>query len=341
MSRRGWLLFSALSIIWGIPYLLIKIVVDAMSPEFLVFSRTAIGALILVPIAARRGDLRQALRAWRPVLVFAFVEIGGAWLLLNNAEEKMSSSLAGLLIAMVPLISTILAWALGDRGGLAGWRLVGLVVGLAGVVAVVGLDLKVGGTPLLAVLAMVATAVCYAVAPMVANRRLGQAPPLGVIALSLTAVAIAYLPAAVFGAPHTWPSAKVLGSVLVLGVVCTVTAFLVFFALIAEVGPVRSTFITYINPLVALLLGVAVLGEKITAGMMIGLPLILIGSYLATRKPSGAGAQPSPALAEIAEGGAGAAGTEIVPAPAPALGRAQEPATGTAPPPALPEPAAP
>ncbi|HEV2640329.1 MAG TPA: DMT family transporter [Actinocrinis sp.] len=295
MSRRGWILFGALSIIWGIPYLLIKVVVADMSPEFLVFARTAIGALILIPVAARRGQLRPALRAWKPVAAFAVIEIGGAWLLLNNAEQHMTSSLAGLLIAMVPLISTVLAWGLGDRGGLAGLRLVGLVTGLAGVVAVVGLNLAVGTTPLLAVLAMVATAVCYAVAPMVADRRLGEVPPLGVIALSLAGVATAYLPAAVIGAPHAWPNIRVLSSVLVLGVVCTVAAFLVFFALIAQVGPVRATFITYINPLVALLLGVAVLGEKITTGMLIGLPLILAGSYLATRRPASQQAESVPA----------------------------------------------
>ena len=284
MSRRGWLLFSALSVLWGIPYLLIKIVVGHMSPEFLVFARTAIGALILIPIAAWRGQLKAALRAWRPVAAFAVIEIGGAWLLLNNAEEHMTSSLAGLLIAMVPLVSTLLAWGLGDRGGLAGLRLVGLFTGLIGVIAVVGLNLAVGATPPLAVVAMLATAVCYAIAPMVADRKLGDVPPLAVIALSLAGVATAYLPAAIFGAPHSWPSAKVLSSVIVLGVVCTVTAFLVFFALIAEVGPVRATFITYINPLVAVLLGAVVLGEAITAGMVIGLPLILVGSYLATRK---------------------------------------------------------
>ena len=294
MSRRGWLLFTALSVIWGIPYLLIKVVVADMTPEFLVFARTAIGAVILIPVAARRGHLRLALRAWRPVAAFAVVEIGGAWLLLNNAEEHMTSSLAGLLIAMVPLVSTIIAWALGDRGGLVGWRLVGLLTGLVGVVAVVGLNLAVGATPPLAVVAMLATAICYAVAPMIASRRLSDVPPLAVIAVSLAGVAIAYLPAAIFGAPHTWPSAKVLSAVLVLGVVCTVTAFLVFFALIAEIGPVRATFITYINPLVAVLLGAAVLGEAVTTGMIIGLPLILIGSYLATRRPATDQAAPAP-----------------------------------------------
>ena len=138
------LLFSAMSVIWGIPYLLIKIVVVDLTPEFLVFARTAIGALILIPVAARRGMLRPVLRVWRPVAAFAAIEIAGPWLLLNNAEEHMTSSLAGLLIAMVPLISTVLAWGLGDRTGLAGLRLLGLAVGLGGVVAVVGLKVTSG-----------------------------------------------------------------------------------------------------------------------------------------------------------------------------------------------------
>jgi drug/metabolite transporter (DMT)-like permease len=284
MSRRGWLLFGALSVIWGIPYLLIKVVVADLTPEFIVFARTAIGALILVPVAIRRGALRPALRAWRPVATFAAIEIGGAWLLINNAEEHMTSSLAGLLLASVPLISTVLAWLLGDRSVLSGTRLIGLLVGLAGVAAVVGLDLGASGTPLLAVAAMLATSVCYAIAPAIAARKLAQVPTLGVIALSMAGVAICYSPAAFLAGPHSWPSARVLGAVLVLGVVCTVLAFLVFFALIAEVGPVRSTFVTYVNPLVAVLLGTALLGERITAGMIIGLPLILVGSYLATRQ---------------------------------------------------------
>jgi drug/metabolite transporter (DMT)-like permease len=284
MSRRGWLLFSALSVIWGIPYLLIKVAVGQLSPEFLVFARTAIGSLVLLPIAARRGMVRPVLRAWRPVLAFAVLEIGGAWLLLNNSEEHMTSSLAGLLIAMVPLIGTMLAWYRGDRSALAGTRLAGLAVGLAGVAALVGLNLAVGATPAPAVVAMVGVAVCYAVAPAIADRRLSDVPTLGVIAVSLTGVALAYLPAAVVSAPSRWPSAKVTASVLTLGLVCTVAAFLVFFALIAEVGPVRATVITYVNPAIAVLLGVSLLGEAFTTGIMVGLPLILAGSYLSTRQ---------------------------------------------------------
>jgi drug/metabolite transporter (DMT)-like permease len=284
MSRRGWLLFSALSVIWGIPYLLIKVAMEEVSPEFLVFARTAVGALILVPVAARRGWLRPALRAWRPVLAFAAIEIGGAWLLLNNAEERMTSSLAGLLIAMVPLIGTLIAWGMGDRSVLSGTRLIGLLVGLVGVAAVVGLNLAVGATPVLAVVAMVGVAICYSVAPMITDRKLGDVPALGVIAVSLAAVAIVYAPAAVFSAPHSWPSARVLGAMLTLGIVCTVAAFLVFFALIAEVGAVRAMVITYVNPAIALLLGAGLLGETVTTGMIIGLPLILLGSFLATRR---------------------------------------------------------
>jgi drug/metabolite transporter (DMT)-like permease len=288
MSRRGWLLFSALSVIWGIPYLLIKVSVEQVSPEFLVFARTVIGTLVMLPVALRRGAVRPALRAWRPVLAFAVLEIGGAWVLLNNAEEHMTSSLAGLLIAMVPLIGTMLAWYRGDRSALSGTRLLGLAVGLVGVAALVGLNLAVGATPAVAVVAVVATAICYAVAPAIADRYLRDVPTIGVIAVSLAGVMLAYLPAAVLTAPARWPSARVTASVVTLGLVCTATAFLVFFALIAEVGPVRATVITYVNPAIAVLLGVSLLGEAFTTGIMVGLPLILLGSFLSTR-PSGRG----------------------------------------------------
>lgn len=289
MSRRAWLLFAAMSVIWGIPYLMIKVVVDGgVSPAFLVFARTAIGALILLPLAIRRGAIRPALAQWRMVLAFAAIEIGITWYLLNSAEEKLSSSLVALLIAMVPLVGTVLAWRLGDRSVLSPVRLTGLGLGLGGVGVVVGLNLTAGGAPVWAIGAVFLVAVGYAVAPMIADRRLSGVPTLGVIAVSLSAVALVYLPFAVLDAPSHLPRANVLASILGLGAICTALAFICFFALIAEAGAVRATVITYVNPAVALLAGVAVLGEQLTAGIVIGFPLVLLGSYLATRKDSAA-----------------------------------------------------
>jgi drug/metabolite transporter (DMT)-like permease len=228
--------------------------------------------------------VRPALAHWRPVLAFAAIELAAAWYLLNSAEEKLSSSLVALLIAMVPLIGTLIAWRLGDRSVLSSTRLTGLAVGLGGVGVVVGLNLTSGGTPGWAVVAVFLTSICYAVAPMIADRKLTEVPGLGITAVSLTAVALVYLPFGILQAPSHLPRFTVLASILALGVVCTALAFICFFALIAEAGAVRATVITYINPAVALLCGIAFLGERLTAGILIGFPLVLLGSYLATRK---------------------------------------------------------
>ncbi|WP_034269341.1 DMT family transporter [Actinospica robiniae] len=284
MTRRAWILFATMSVIWGVPYLLIKVVMDAgLTPGFLVFGRTAIGALLLLPVALRRGVIRPALAHWRMVLAFAAIEIAVPWYLLNSAEERLSSSLVALLIAMVPLVGTVVAWRLGDRTVFSPVRLIGLAVGLGGVGAVVGLNLTAGGTPVWALGAVCVTCVGYAIAPMIADRKLSSVPSLGVVTVSLTAVALVYLPFAILQAPSHLPRWNVLGSIVALGVVCTATAFVCFFALIAEAGSVRATVITYVNPAVALLAGVAVLGEPVTGGIAIGFPLVLVGSYLATR----------------------------------------------------------
>jgi drug/metabolite transporter (DMT)-like permease len=284
VSRRGLVLFAAMSVIWGIPYLLIKVALDDLTPSFLVFARTAIAAAVLLPLALRRGLVRPALAHWRPLVAFAALEIAMPWFLVGDAERHMTSSLAGLLIATVPLIGTVVAWRLGDAAAVTGGRLVGLIVGIVGVAAVVGLDLG-SGTSLLAVVEIGLVSVGYATAPIIASRRLAEVPTLAVIAVSLTGVAIVYAPAAVLARPHAMPRTSVLAAVLALALVCTATAFLLFFALIAEIGPVRATVITFVNPAVAVTLGVGVLGERFTAGIAVGFPLVLLGSWLATRRP--------------------------------------------------------
>jgi drug/metabolite transporter (DMT)-like permease len=293
MTRRGLVLFGAMAVIWGIPYLLIKVALEDLTPGFLVFARTAVAALVLLPVALRRGILRPALAHWRPVLAFAAIEIALPWLLLGDAERHLSSSLAGLLVATVPLIGTLIAWRLGDASAVTGTRLLGLVVGMLGVAAVVGLDLGTG-TSVLAVVEILGVAVCYATGPVIAARRLTDVPPLAVISVSLTAVALAYVPIGIASHPHALPTGRVLLAVLALALVCTATAFLLFFALIAEIGPVRATVITFVNPAVAVALGVGVLGESFTAGIAVGFPLVLLGSWLSTRKPAPAAVAGAP-----------------------------------------------
>jgi drug/metabolite transporter (DMT)-like permease len=292
VTRRGLLLFTAMCLIWGIPYLLIRVAVRDLSPATLVLARTAIAALLLLPLAAARNELRPLARHWLPLLAFAVIEIAIPWVLLGAAEQEISSSLTALLIAGVPLVATVIALTTGarERPGVA--SLVGLLVGLAGVAAIVGLNLEGAGVLPLAEVALVA--VCYAVGPAILQRWLADLPALGVIAASLGVTAVAYLPIAAFSLPTEAPSAEVVASVLTLAVVCTAVAFLCFFALIAEIGPVRATVITYVNPAVAAVLGVVILDERFTVGMAVGFVLVLAGSVLATR--SRARAAPEAAL---------------------------------------------
>ena len=281
MTRRGLALFGAMCVIWGIPYLLIRIAVRDLSPATLVLARTSIAALLLLPIAAFRHELRPIVRHWSAVLAFAGVEIAVPWVLLGAAEQEISSSLTALLIAAVPLIGAVIARTTGERERLGLQSLLGLLVGLVGVATIVGLNLEGAGA--LPILEVGLVAVCYAVGPAILQRRLAELPALGVIAASLAVTAVVYLPIAAFSFPQEMPSAKVIWSVLGLAVVCTAIAFLLFFALIAEIGSVRATVITYVNPAVAALLGVAILGEHFTTGMAIGFVLVLLGSALATR----------------------------------------------------------
>lgn len=279
MSRRGWLLFITLCVLWGVPYLFIRIAVRELPPPALVFVRTAPAALLLLPFALRRRETGRLLRRWRWVLVYTLVELCVPWLLLFHAEERISSSLAGLLVAMVPLIGAVLYRAFGVAERLDARRLAGLFIGFAGVAALVGLDIA-GSNPL-GIIEMGVVAVCYATGPLIISRRLTDLPAISVITASLIVTAVLYAPAGIITMPSSL-SAATIGSVAALTVLCTVAAFLIFFALIVEVGPARSTVITYVNPLVAVLLGIALLDEPFTLGIAVGMPLILLGSVLGT-----------------------------------------------------------
>jgi len=281
MSRRGWVLFASMCVIWGIPYLLIRVAVSDLSPAALVLARTVVAAAILLPLAARRDELRPLLRHWRPLVAFAVIEIAIPWVLLGTAEQHLSSSLTGLLIAAVPLVAVVVATSTGAREHLSGARLTGLLLGVLGVATIVGVNVE--GASAVPLLEVGLVAICYAVGPLILERYLTHLPAMGVIAASLALTAVIYLPIAAFSVPSEVPSADVVGAVIGLAVVCTAVAFVLFFALIGEIGPVRATVITYVNPAVAAILGVLVLGEHLTVGMLLGFALVLGGSVLATR----------------------------------------------------------
>jgi drug/metabolite transporter (DMT)-like permease len=220
-----------------------------------------------------------------PIAIFAVIEIVIPWFLLARAETRLTSSLTGLLIAAVPLVGALVTTFTGERERHGRRRWTGLLVGMAGVAAIVGLD--VHGVSTVPLLEVAAVAVCYAVGPIVLTRWLSAAPGLGVVTASLLISTAIYVPFAAFSLPSELPGWKTDASVLTLAVVCTALAFVVFFQLIAEIGPVRATVITYINPAVAAVLGVTVLSERFTLGMGLGFALVLAGSVLATgrRRP--------------------------------------------------------
>jgi drug/metabolite transporter (DMT)-like permease len=280
MTRRGWLYLAALGVLWGIPYLLIKVAVRQVPPPLLVFIRTGGAAVLLGPLAVSRGTLRPVLRRWRPLVVYTAVEMGGPWFLLFGAEQHVPSSFAALLIASVPLAAAALAWLTGTER-IGPRRLGGLVLGLAGVGIVVGVGLPHSQLP--AVLALCGVVCGYALGPWIVAHHLSDLPPLGVVTASCLLCTVGYAPAAALELPARPLSGSVVWSVAGLVVLCTAAAFLVFFALIAEAGAVRSTLVTYINPAVAVVLGVGLLGEPFGAGSVAGFVVILAGCYLASR----------------------------------------------------------
>ena len=296
MTRRGWLLFAVMCVLWGIPYLLIKVAVRDFSPVAVVFLRTGIGAVVLLPVVLVRRELGQVLRAWRWVLIYTAVEVTIPWLMLSAAEERLPSSLVGLLVAAVPLVTAILLLVTRADDRVDWRRGLGLLIGFAGVAALLGLDNLRGDGLALAEMAVVIAG--YAVGPIIIARRLGAVPATGVIAVSLALTAILYAPFALATWPSQIPSLTVVGAMLALGVLCTAVAFLAFFALIAEAGPARAQTFIYVNPVVALLLGVLLLGEPFGVADVLGLALILGGLLLATRRRAAAPATPAAVDAE-------------------------------------------
>jgi len=280
-SRRGWLLFAAMCLLWGVPYLFISVAVESLSPPAVVAGRTLIAAILLLPFAIRSGALRAALRLWPWVLAFGLVEMAGPFVLLGHAEMTLPSGMTGLLVATVPLFAALIALGGGDRGVLRPARAAGLLVGFVGVAIVVaGPGLFGGDVSLLAAGEVLLVAVLYAIAPFIVARKLGDVPSLGTITLSLMMIGILYLPIGLL-TQHEVPTLPSIGALLVLAVVCTAVAFLVFFALIREVGPVRAPLFTYVNPVVAIVLGAIVLAEPLTPGLLLGFPLIIAGCWFA------------------------------------------------------------
>lgn len=278
------ILFAALGIAWGIPYLFIKVAVGELDPAMVVLARAGLAAVLLLPLAFFRREVGPVLRRWRPMLAYTVVEIILPWYFLSSAEQRIPSSTAGLLISAVPLAAVGIAFLIGRPAKLGALNWLGIALGMAGVAALVGFE--VGGSDLVAVAEIAVVVIGYALGPAILARWIPELPGVGVTAVSLAAAALAYLPfVAVTGAfPTEWPSPEVIVAIVVLAVVCSALAFVLMVALVSEIGPFRATAITYLNPAVAIVAGALFLREAVTVWTIVGFALVLGGSYLVTRR---------------------------------------------------------
>jgi len=292
-------MFAGLGLAWGIPYLFIKIAVGELEPAMVVLGRSALAAVLLLPLALFRREVWQVVRRWKIMLVYTIVEIVLPWYFLSTAEQNLPSSTAGLLLAAVPLAGVAIAFLMGRPARLSGVNWIGIALGMLGVAALVGLD--IGGSDLLSVGMMAIVVVGYALGPAILSRWMSDLPGIGVVAVSLAGAAIIYVPFVLFtGAwPTAWPSTQVIVAIVVLAVVCSALAFVLMIALIAQIGPVRVTAITYVNPAIAILAGVIVLHESVTLWTITGFVLVLGGSWLVTRHTKEPIAAPEAAPAEL------------------------------------------
>lgn len=289
MSRRGWFLFILTGLLWGVPYLFIKVAVDpdnGFSPAAVVCLRTAIGAAILIPWALHQKSLGSALRGIKYVAPYALLEMIGPWILIGTAEQKISSGLAGLLVSSVPIFSTLIASYYGDKTVWQPRRLIGIVIGFLGVFLLVGIESFTGSSDPISILMTLAAALGYAFAVIYITRKMPGVSGVAINGIAMAMTAVFYSPALFLLWPDRAVSANAIYALIALGIFSTGIAFAVFFTVMAEIGPTRASLVTYMNTAFAVVLGVLILSEPLTVGIIVGLPLVLIGSYLASRKAS-------------------------------------------------------
>ena len=283
MTRKGWLLFIMMSVLWGIPYLFIKIAVQELDPIVVVCARVGIAAVVLLPIAIQRGVLGKLRGRVLAIAALACVQIVGPFVLISYGEQHIASSLTSLLIAADPMLVALFALRFDPGERVTGLRLVGLLIGMVGVITLLGLDASGDGQRLLGATLVLLAAAGYAAGALLIKRpAIAALPSLGVVAVECTTATVVLLPLAVTRLPAKIPGLGVIASLLVLGLLCTALAYLIFFALVAEVGASRATVITYVNPAISVLLGVTLLGESLNAVIIVGFLLIIAGSWLST-----------------------------------------------------------
>ncbi len=286
MSSKGLILFLLAGVIWGIPYFFTELALDSFTTPSIIWLRVTIGALVLIPLAMRSGHLRKALKYWPWVFAFAAIEMIGPWFLIPEAQRSVSSGLASLIITTVPFFGILIVGLRGDKTVWHPKTIIGLMLGGIGVIGLIGIDVLRDNLELVPIGMLLLAALGYAIAPIIVSDKLKDVPMFAVIALSLAMVSVVYAIPAWSTLPTEIPQADAQAwvGVLGLGVVTTAVAFVVFFSLVREIGPARAELIVFANVAVAVLLGVLILQEPFTIGMMFGFPLIIFGSYLAIKQ---------------------------------------------------------
>ncbi len=287
MSRKSALIFGLVGFLWGIPYLFIKVAVDeetGYSPAIVVFGRVLIGAAILLPLAIKDRSIFAALRGGKYVAFYALLEMVIPWILIGTAEQKISSGLAGLLIASVPIWSNLITYFQGDQEALEKNRIIGISVGFIGVVLIVGIESLTGSSDPLSIVMVIVAAIAYAYAVIMIRQKLPDVSGIAINGVAMAMTAIFYLPFTIALWPDHSIAPEATYSVIALGIFSTGIAFVFFFTLLDDIGPTRASMVTYWNTAIAVVLGILILSEPLTAGIAIGLPLVMLGSWLVNRR---------------------------------------------------------
>lgn len=288
MSKRGWILFALIGILWGVPYLFMKVAVEELSIAVIVFARLAIGATLLMVIALRQRALVKLRPYIKYILFYAVLEMVIPWTLITNAQRELSSGVVALLVATVPIWATLFAHHTGDSTAAHRTRIAGITIGLLGIVLIVGIESFSDFGNAFSLIQVLIASASYAWAVNMVTRKVQGVSGVAINGIAMLAAAILFAPFALINVPETNPSLSVILATIGLGILCSGIAFWVFFIVIEEIGPARASLVVYPNTAVAVLLGIALLGEPITLAIIIGLPLVLIGSYFASRKPTNA-----------------------------------------------------
>jgi drug/metabolite transporter (DMT)-like permease len=295
MNRRAWLLMALLAGLWGASYLFIKVALDdGLPPIFIVFARIALGAAVLVPIAARAGVLERMRGLYGPILFMAVVQVVVPFVLITYGERHIASSLTGILVSAAPIFTALIAVRYDDEERPHGIATAGVAMGIVGVVLLFGVDLSGDSAAIAGGLMVLLASVGYAIGSLYLKHRLQGVPPVGIAASTMIAGTLVLIPPVLFALPPHVPSLEATGSLLALGAGGTGIAFAIYFTLIAEIGPGRASLVAYIAPGFAVLYGVSLLSEPLTVGGVLGLALILAGSWIAAegRLPGRARAMP-------------------------------------------------